>query len=146
MLMMMRERHAVLRRVRGGAAVVAAVMGLTMMLPSRLDAQRGAPPVAETKPTGIEGLLHVSQLSKDLVRRVQDVVKAGQELPVRVLKVDAKDKRVSLTRFDERGALLGSEEAVEGSVIQDMLDKQQGAKAATNLGSLFKKALDQKHK
>ena len=43
-----------------------------------------------------------------------------------------------------RGAVLGSDEAVEGSVIQEVLDRQQGGKASTNLGNLFKKAFDQK--
>ena len=37
-----------------------------------------------------------------------------------------------------------SEEAVEGTVIQEVLEKQQGGRAATNLGNLFKKALEQK--
>lgn len=93
---------------------------------------------------GIEGLLHVSQLGRDRVRKVQDAVKAGQEVSVRVLSVDPRQKRISLSRLDERGAVLGSEEAVEGSVIQEVLDRQQGGKASTNLGNLFKKALDQK--
>jgi small subunit ribosomal protein S1 len=93
---------------------------------------------------GIEGLLHVSQLGRDRVRRVQDAVKAGQEISVRVLSVDPRQKRISLSRLDDRGALLGSEEAVEGTVIQEVLDRQQGAKASTNLGNLFKKALGNK--
>ncbi len=95
---------------------------------------------------GIEGLLHVSQVSKERVRRAQDILKIGQELAVRVQSVDTQQKRVSLSRFDERGAVIGSEDSVEGAVIQEVLDRQTGAKAQTNLGSLFKKALDQKKK
>lgn len=93
---------------------------------------------------GIEGLLHVSQLSKERVKRVQDVVKVGQQVSVRVQSVDPRQKRVSLSRMDERGALIGSEDSVEGAVIQQMLERQSGGKAQTNLGSLFKKALDGK--
>jgi ribosomal protein S1 len=95
---------------------------------------------------GIEGLLHVSQLGKDRVRRVQDAVKADQELPVRVLAVDEKQKRISLSRLDERGAVLGSEEAVEASEIEQVLQQPSQRPAGTNLGALFKKALDQKKK
>jgi len=95
---------------------------------------------------GIEGLLHVSQVSKERVRRAQDVLKVGAEFAVRVQSVDTQQKRISLSRFDERGALIGSEDSVEGAVIQEVLDRQSGAKAQTNLGSLFKKALDQKKK
>lgn len=95
---------------------------------------------------GIEGLLHVSQISKERVRRVQDAIKLGSEVSVRVLNVDSQQKRVSLSRMDERGAIIGSEDSVEGAVIQDMLDKQAGGKVQTNLGSLFKKAMEQKKK
>ncbi|MCC7013575.1 MAG: S1 RNA-binding domain-containing protein [Planctomycetes bacterium] len=95
---------------------------------------------------GIEGLLHVSQISKERVRKVQDVLKLGSEVSVRVLNVDSKQKRISLSRMDERGAVIGSEDSVEGAVIQEMLDKQGGGKVQTNLGSLFKKALEQKKK
>jgi ribosomal protein S1 len=93
---------------------------------------------------GIEGLLHVSQLAKDRVRRVQDAIKVGQEVSVRVLSVDPAQKRISLSRLDARGAVLGSDEAVEGTVIQEVLGRQQGGTASTNLGSLFKKALERK--
>ena len=93
---------------------------------------------------GIEGLLHVSQVSKERVRRAQDVLKVGAEFAVRVQSVDTQQKRISLSRFDDRGALIGSEDSVEGAVIQEVLERQSGAKAQTNLGSLFKKALDQK--
>ncbi len=90
---------------------------------------------------GIEGLLHVSQMGKDRVRRPQDVVKPGQDVSVRVLAVDAKNRRISLSRMDERGAIIGSDDAVEGSVIEDVIQKNSGVEAKTNLGSLFKKAL-----
>jgi len=90
---------------------------------------------------GIEGLLHVSQMSKERVRRPQDVVQMGQQITVRVQNVDTKQRRVSLTRFDERGALIGSEDSVESGLIDEMLQRNSGSKASTNLGSLFKKAL-----
>jgi small subunit ribosomal protein S1 len=93
---------------------------------------------------GVEGLLHVSQMSKERVRRPQDAVQLGQTITVRVQNVDSKQRRVSLTRFDERGALIGSEDSVESGLIDEMLQRNTGSKASTNLGSLFKKALGDK--
>ncbi len=46
---------------------------------------------------GIEGLVHVSQLSDKRVARAQDVVKVGDELRVKVLKVSPQDRRISLS-------------------------------------------------
>lgn len=94
---------------------------------------------------GIEGLLHVSQMGKERVRRPQDVVKPGESIPVRVVSVDPRQKRIALSRLDERGAVLGSEDSVEGSVIEDVIQRTSQGEVKTNLGSLFKRALgDQK--
>ncbi|MCK6446410.1 MAG: S1 RNA-binding domain-containing protein [Planctomycetes bacterium] len=90
---------------------------------------------------GIEGLLHVSQMGKERVRRPQDAVKPGESLSVRVVSVDPRQKRIALSRLDERGALLGSDDSVEGSVIDEVIQKTSNAEVKTNLGSLFKKAL-----
>ena len=72
---------------------------------------------------GVEGLLHVSQLGNDRVRRVGDAVKEGQEVTVRVISVDAPAQRISLSRLDPRGALLGSDEAVDANLIDEVLSK-----------------------
>ncbi|MBI5434571.1 MAG: S1 RNA-binding domain-containing protein [Planctomycetes bacterium] len=92
---------------------------------------------------GIEGLLHVSQMGKERVRRPQDAVKPGETVSVRVVTVDPRAKRIALSRLDDRGALIGSEDAVEGSVIEEVIQRTQ-VEAKTNLGSLFKKALGDK--
>jgi small subunit ribosomal protein S1 len=46
---------------------------------------------------GIEGLVHVSELSPQRVRRVADVVQPGQEVDVLVLSVDPDQRRMSLS-------------------------------------------------
>jgi small subunit ribosomal protein S1 len=46
---------------------------------------------------GIEGLIHVSELSTQRVRRVRDVVHEGQEVEVDVLSVDPEARRISLS-------------------------------------------------
>jgi len=46
---------------------------------------------------GVEGLIHVSELSWGRVRHPKDVVKCGQELDVKVLSVDIEQGRVALS-------------------------------------------------
>jgi small subunit ribosomal protein S1 len=45
----------------------------------------------------VEGLIHISELSPQRVRRVADVVKEGQEVRVMVLGVDTEQRRMSLS-------------------------------------------------
>jgi small subunit ribosomal protein S1 len=91
---------------------------------------------------GIEGLVHVSQLGKERVRRPSDVVKPGQQIPVRIVAVEPARQRMSLSRLDTRGAVLGSEEAVDSSVIDEAMQKNVAKPIGTNLGALFKRALE----
>lgn len=55
---------------------------------------------------GKDGLLHISQFSKERVNRMEDVVKLGDELLVKVIEV-SDDGKVRLTR---RGLLEGDED------------------------------------
>src|SRR4051794_32959016 len=47
---------------------------------------------------GLEGLLHVSELSDGKVESPEDVVKVGDEVEVKVLRVDTKDRKIGLSR------------------------------------------------
>ncbi len=46
---------------------------------------------------GLEGLIHISELSTDRVHRVADVIKLDQEVEVRILKIEPDAKRISLS-------------------------------------------------
>jgi len=46
---------------------------------------------------GIEGLIHISELSDQRVKTVGDIVQEGQEVEVRVIKIDAEAQRISLS-------------------------------------------------
>jgi small subunit ribosomal protein S1 len=46
---------------------------------------------------GVEGLVHISELSPNRVRRVSDIVKPEQEVEVRVLKIEPEAKKISLS-------------------------------------------------
>jgi len=51
---------------------------------------------------GKEGLIHISKLSKDRVKRVEDVVKVGDEILVKVTDID-KQGRINLSHKDAIG-------------------------------------------
>jgi small subunit ribosomal protein S1 len=46
---------------------------------------------------GIEGLIHISELAPQRVRRVGDIVHVGQEVQVMILNIDPEQKRISLS-------------------------------------------------
>ena len=46
---------------------------------------------------GVEGLIHISELSHERVRTCGDVVKEGEEIEARVLGVDLEQRRISLS-------------------------------------------------
>ncbi|MCQ2377976.1 MAG: 30S ribosomal protein S1 [Victivallaceae bacterium] len=45
----------------------------------------------------IDGLIHISQLSHDRVEKVKDVLKIGDEVEARVIKVDHDERRIGLS-------------------------------------------------
>jgi small subunit ribosomal protein S1 len=67
----------------------------------------------------VEGLVHISELSPQRVRRVADVVQPGQEVQVMVLNVDPVQRRISLSlkaampKEGEEAAEKEAEEQVE---------------------------------
>jgi len=46
---------------------------------------------------GIDGLVHISQMSWDRVEKPEDIVSVGQEIEAKVLEVDIENKRMSLS-------------------------------------------------
>jgi small subunit ribosomal protein S1 len=69
---------------------------------------------------GVDGLVHISQISNDHIEKVKDALKVGQEVEARIVRVDGGDRRIGLSikavdmTDDEVQALskeLGAEEA-----------------------------------
>jgi small subunit ribosomal protein S1 len=66
---------------------------------------------------GIEGLIHISELSGQRVRRVTDVVQVGQEVSVVVLTIDKGQRRIGLSlKAAQPQAVEEPEEEEEGPV------------------------------
>ncbi|MCP5022030.1 MAG: S1 RNA-binding domain-containing protein [bacterium] len=91
---------------------------------------------------GLEGLLHVSQLGRERIKNVGAVLSMGEEVSVRISAIEPGSKRISLSRLDSRGAVIGSEDSVDCSVIDEALAKPSQGALGTSLGDLFKKAMD----
>lgn len=45
----------------------------------------------------IDGLVHISQINEDHVEKVKDVLKVGQEVEARVIKIDKLERRIGLS-------------------------------------------------
>lgn len=46
---------------------------------------------------GIDGLVHISQISEDRVEKIKDVLNQGQEVSARVIKIDREERRIGLS-------------------------------------------------
>lgn len=82
---------------------------------------------------GIEGMIHVSELSKDRVSSPHDFTKEGAELSAVVLKVNKKDKKIALsikslekTNDYEQKSYASSQDVV-ASNLGDLLKENLGA-------------------
>jgi small subunit ribosomal protein S1 len=81
---------------------------------------------------GIEGLIHVSELSREKVESPKDVVNVGDELEAAVLNVDTVDRKIALSIKQ----LTDHKEKAE---VQEFLGAQK--QATSNLGDLMKGAM-----
>ncbi len=45
----------------------------------------------------IDGLVHISQIAEDRIDKIKDVVKPGQEVTARVIKIDRDERRIGLS-------------------------------------------------
>ncbi len=90
---------------------------------------------------GIEGLVHISQLGGERGRPVGEVAKSGQELTVRVQSLDLERRRISLSRLDRRGNIIGTVDEAEDALLDEVMRKPD-SRGGVNLGDLLRKALE----
>jgi small subunit ribosomal protein S1 len=79
---------------------------------------------------GLEGLLHISELADDKVESPEDVVKVGDEIEVKILRVDAAERKIGLSRkqLTEEG---GEGEGREGGESAAPSDKPRELRGGT---------------
>jgi small subunit ribosomal protein S1 len=71
---------------------------------------------------GLEGLLHISELADHKVDNPESVVKVGEEVEVKVLRVDTEDRKIGLSR---RRVDWSSEEEAAANKTQADAEKAQ---------------------
>jgi len=81
---------------------------------------------------GVDGLAHVSQLSEKRISKPDEVLQLGQEIQVKIIKLDTENRKISLSMKE---VALEHEQAELG----DYLKTQDESSIAQNLGDLFKK-------
>ncbi len=75
---------------------------------------------------GLEGLLHISELADHKVDSPESVVKVGEEVEVKVLRVDTEDRKIGLSR--RRVDWSSEEEAAANKTQADAENAQQELK------------------
>jgi small subunit ribosomal protein S1 len=54
--------------------------------------------------TGIEGLIHISELSEERVEKASDVVKVGDKVKALIMSIDKADKKIALSKKNAENA------------------------------------------
>ncbi|MGB9839610.1 bifunctional 4-hydroxy-3-methylbut-2-enyl diphosphate reductase/30S ribosomal protein S1 [Thermovenabulum sp.] len=89
---------------------------------------------------GVEGLVHLSQISKQKIKHPQEVLKVGDMVKVKVLEVNSKEKKISLSikeALEEENKVSGKMEDPKEEV------KEEGLKITIGeiFGDLLKKSI-----
>ncbi|RUL47396.1 30S ribosomal protein S1 [Lysinibacillus antri] len=83
---------------------------------------------------GIEGLVHISQISHKHINTPHEVLKEGQEVEVKVLDVNANDKRLSLSIKD-----LQENQAKEEVIDYELPEEASGFSFSDVIGDQLKR-------
>ena len=82
---------------------------------------------------GLEGLLHISELADGKVESPEEVVKVGDEIEVKILRVDAADRKIGLSRKRLHGG--PEEEPAEAAAAGAAPAKQRELRGGTGSGT-----------
>jgi small subunit ribosomal protein S1 len=74
----------------------------------------------------LEGLLHISELADQKVENPEDIVSVGEELEVKILRVDTEDRKIGLSRKRVEWAEEDEVAATETRVAMDTSDLKGG--------------------
>jgi small subunit ribosomal protein S1 len=79
---------------------------------------------------GVEGLIHVSEISKDKVDNLKEFAKIGDDLEVLIISIDRRSRKIGLSIRDLK-------EVEDQRDLQEYIAREEQASAAT-LGDVFK--------
>ena len=84
---------------------------------------------------GIEGLVHVSEISREKVERPSDVLKVGDKISAMVLHIDPNERRIGLS-------VKGIKERTEKAEIEKYISNQ--GSTSPSLGALIQEEMDRR--
>ncbi|MGA2323867.1 MAG: 30S ribosomal protein S1 [Sedimentisphaerales bacterium] len=79
----------------------------------------------------LEGLLHISELSDQKIKRPQDVVKVDDELEVKILKVDNEARKIGLSLRRAQWAAEGQSGEGTDTVVADIVAAEEAVATET---------------
>ena len=85
---------------------------------------------------GIDGLVHISQISEERIEKIKDVLKAGQVVSARVVKIDRDERRLGLSI---KAANYSAEELAAETATYEALNRNAG-NDMMNLGDILDEA------
>jgi small subunit ribosomal protein S1 len=88
---------------------------------------------------GLEGLLHISEISDQKVEKPEDVLKVGQEVDVKILRVDSDERKIGLSLKRAQWAQeeeKKEEERKERSQKRGLRGGLEGAEETRGLGDI----------
>ncbi|MDB5290455.1 MAG: rpsA, partial [Phycisphaerales bacterium] len=88
---------------------------------------------------GLEGLLHISEISDQKIEKPEDTLKVGQEVDVKILRVDSDERKIGLSL---KRAQWAQEEQTREVVRAERAEKRglrgglEGGEKSTGLGDI----------
>ena len=86
---------------------------------------------------GVEGLVHISQLSHKHVAKAEDVVQSGDEVEVKVISVDPEARRIGLSIKELEPKPQPKPAPKEKQQVQPAQEGTNSEELTTNLGDVF---------
>ncbi len=80
---------------------------------------------------GLEGLLHISEVSKEKIKKLESVISIGQELDVKIVKIEPEARKIGLSL---KGIENASEQAQESEPQEEPQEEQADAEVTENVG------------
>ncbi len=76
---------------------------------------------------GLEGLLHISELADQKVENPEEIVKVGDEIEVKVLRVDSAERKIGLSRKRVEWTEEANAEAAEAEAVEATPEEPQSS-------------------
>jgi small subunit ribosomal protein S1 len=84
---------------------------------------------------GVEGLIHISEVASQRVRRVRDFLTEGQEVTVKILGIDKENRRISLSiKAAVEQVDTPDEESVEDEPVVEQKPRQRNYQLRGGVG------------